>query len=212
MPRFRRTGRCDVSAGYGRGRRFEPGAVLAQFKGSVFLSTRIFTERTYGAEGLNACMQRLEPADRQLLEGVGAVGWYPVEPILRFHHALEAEFGSPSYFRVCEQAGRFSAEWAFNSILKTFLRFKSPKWLMDKAGAVWDRHHDSGRWEVGPKKSDAIWGRLHDFEVQDPAFCARLRGWLQGAVEMTGGRDVRVLEPRCKCQGAPYCQFEASWR
>jgi hypothetical protein len=185
---------------------------VAQFKGSVFTSTRIFTEKTYGVEAVERCLAELAPSDRAVLEGISAVGWYPVEPILAYHHALEKLYGEPGRYRVCEQAGRFSAEWALNSILKIFLRFQTPHWLMTKYTAVWERYHDSGRWELGPRQDNAFWGRLYAFEVRDKAFCARLRGWLQGAVQVTGGSDARVVESRCRCDGAPYCQFDVTWR
>jgi hypothetical protein len=185
---------------------------VAQFKGSIFTSTRIFTEKTYGQVGVERCLARLQPADRALLEGISPVGWYPAEPILSFHHALEALYGEPGNHQVCEAAGRYSAEWAFNSILKIFLRFKTPHWLMTKYTSVWERYHDSGNWELGVVNENALWGRLSEYQVCDRCFCARLRGWIQGAVHMTGGQDVRVVESRCRCDGSPYCHFDITWR
>jgi hypothetical protein len=183
---------------------------MAQFKGIIFTSTRIYTDRTFGPEAVERCFARVGAADAAVLQGVSAVGWYPVEPILHYHHALQELYGrnDPS---VCENVGRFSAEWAFNTVLKIFLRFKSPQWLMEKHGSVWTRYHDTGRWELGPSEPKRILGRLHDFEVRDPAFCARLRGWISGAVSMTGGRNVRIAAPACRCDGDEYCEFDIRW-
>jgi hypothetical protein len=48
--------------------------------------------------------------------------------------------------------------------------------------------------------------------VRDPAFCARFRGWLHRAVELTGGRDPDVRESVCACNGEPYCEYSARWK
>jgi hypothetical protein len=198
------------SDGYHQG----PGSeLMAQFKGTIFASARLFTEREFGTDAVERVLQRLEPADADLLRGVTAVGWYPVEPVLRYHHALEQLCGRPgSNFELCERLGTFSAEWAINSILKVFIRFKSPHFLMQKNATLWGRYHDSGRWETPPEEPGRVGGRLYEFAVQDEAFCARLRGWLCGAVKMTGGRDARASEPRCRCRGDEYCEYLVEYR
>jgi hypothetical protein len=186
---------------------------MAQFKGTIFIASQLFTERTFGPDAAERCLRELEPQDRALLQGISAVGWYPVEPILRYHHALQRLHGAADAgFDVCERVGEFSAEWAIKGILKVFVRFKSPHFLMQKNGAVWGRYHDSGRWEMGPEHPHRLSGRLYEFAVRDEAFCARLRGWVRGAVKMTGGRDPQVSEPSCRCHGAEYCEFVVEWR
>ncbi len=187
-------------------------AHVAKFKGTVFTSTRAFTEHKYGPLAVEQCLATLEPADRILLDGITAVGWYPVEPILKYHRALEQLYGKGSGYKVCEEAGRFSAEWSLNSVLKMFLRLRSPHWLIQKHGSVWNRYHDSGRWEASPEKQGSLWGRLSDFEVRDPAFCARLSGWLRGAIEATGGKNVRVVESTCRSRDGEFCQFDCTWK
>jgi hypothetical protein len=99
-----------------------------------------------------------------------------------------------------------------NTVLKVFLRFKSPTWLIDRATRVWDRYHDTGRWTVSSPAPNRIIGELIDHGVRDPAFCARLIGWLHGAIEATGGKDAIVTETACKCRRHPHCTFELTWR
>src|SRR5262245_10529631 len=133
---------------------------MAQFKGTVFISTRIFTERTFGSEAVGRCLASMSASERGVLESVSAVGWYPVEPILRYHHLLEELYGRPGEYAVCEQAGRFSAEWSMNTVLKFLLRFGSPGWLVSKYGAVWNRYHDTGHWDLVPHEDNRLSGKL----------------------------------------------------
>src|SRR5262245_65886800 len=87
---------------------------MAQFKGSVFESTRVFTEAEFGPGSFARVLGELSEPDRQLLSGISVLGWYPVEPILRYHHALDSIFGNGD-FSVCMRAGHFSAGWVSNT-------------------------------------------------------------------------------------------------
>lgn len=183
---------------------------MAKFKGSVFVSTRMFTEHEFGVGANERVLCELSAADRDLLAGVQVLDWVAVEPVLRYHHALDRVFGGGN-LSVCTAAGRFSAGWALNNVLKVFVRFRSPLWLVERATSVWGRYHDTGRWQLQTPAPLHISGDLIDFAVKDPAFCARLRGWLQGAVELTGGKNAMVNEPRCVRQGHPHCTFSVTW-
>ena len=143
---------------------------MAQFKGTVFISTKMFLEHKFGPEAAQRCLERTGAKNKAILENVSAMGWCPVEPVLRYHHAMEELYGG-SNFALCEEAGRFGARWALSTVIRVFLRFKSPHWVMEKHASVWDRNHDSGRWEVDTCGTpNSMRGRLYEFQVRDPAF------------------------------------------
>jgi hypothetical protein len=182
----------------------------ARFKGTVFESTRMFTEREFGPTAVERVLAELSEADRAVLTSIQAIGWYPVGPVLRYHRSLDQAFGKGD-LALCVRAGRFSAGWSLNTVLKVFLRFKSPTWLIDRATRVWDRYHDTGRWVVTAPSQNKFIGELHEFAVRDEGFCARLRGWLAGAVELTGGMNATVIETKCACRGQDRCVFTVTW-
>ena len=183
---------------------------MASFKGTVFESTRMFTEREFGFDAVERVLAELPEGDRAILKDVQAIGWYPVEPVLRYHRVLDRLYGKGD-LAVCVRAGRFSAGWSLNTVLKVFVRFRTPSWLVDRATRVWDRYHDTGRWTVTAPLPNKFVGDLYEFAVKDEAFCARLRGWLAGAVELTGGKNAVVTETKCACRGQDHCVFAASW-
>jgi hypothetical protein len=184
---------------------------MANFKGTVFESVKMFTEQKFGSEAHGRVLAALTSEDQAALADVNVVGWYPVGPILRYHHALDRLFGVGD-LALCEQAGRFSAGWSMNHVLKMFLRFRSPTWLVERSTSVWGRYHDTGRWEISGVEEERMQGSLFDFAVRDPAFCARLRGWLAGAAALTGGQNANVVETQCVNKGARYCSFATTWR
>ncbi len=185
--------------------------MAAHFKGTVFESARLFTERQFGPDAVDRVLSSLSDEDRQVLAAVSTISWCPVEPVLRYHHAMDRLCGTGD-LSTCFQAGRFSASWAMSTVLKLFLRFRSPVWLIERATSVWGRYHDTGRWEIHASGDRRMQGTLHDFAVRDPAFCARLRGWLLGAVEITGGKRATVSESRCVCRGHDACTFAVVWQ
>jgi hypothetical protein len=184
---------------------------MAKFKGSVYESTRAFVQHEFGADGVERVLARLCAEDRQVLHAATAIAWIPVEPVLHFHQAIESEFGKGD-LSVCVRAGQFSAGWSMNSILKMFVRLRSPHWLVDKAASVWSRYHDTGHWELFGPEPHRVGGKLIAFEVLDPHFCARLRGWLQGAVELTGGKGALTTELRCRSRGHEHCAYSVSFQ
>ncbi|HET6335359.1 MAG TPA: hypothetical protein VFG30_19170 [Polyangiales bacterium] len=184
---------------------------MAKFKGTVFESTRMFTVQTFGEDAVERVLAELDPSERDLLRDVQAISWYPVEPILHYMHALDRVYGQGD-LGVCIKAGHYSAGWSMNTVLKVFLRFRSPVWLVDRATSVWNRYHDTGKWHVQTLTSERMLGELRDFAVRDPAFCARLCGWLQGAIELTGGDRATVTEVRCMNRNDDHCAFALEWK
>jgi hypothetical protein len=170
----------------------------------------MFCEKELEEGSVSRILAELSAEHARQLREVSVMAWCPVEPVLAFHHAMDRIYGSGD-LSVCVRAGQFSAGWALNTVLKIFLRLRSPQWLVERAASVWGRYHDSGEWEFEATPSGRIVGHLHRFEVRDVAFCARLRGWLSGAIELTGGKQPHVTEPRCVCRGHDRCSFTASW-
>ena len=184
---------------------------MAKFKGTVFESTRMFTAEKFGPEAVERVLAELDPSESAILRDVHTISWYPVEPVLHYMHALDRIFGTGD-LELCTRAGYYSAGWSMNTVLKMFLRFRSPIWLVDRATSVWNRYHDTGVWKVQELESGRMLGELRQFAVRDPAFCARLCGWLQGAIELTGGENAKVSEVRCACRNDDHCAFTLEWK
>ena len=46
----------------------------------------------------------------------------------------------------------------------------------------------------------------------EPAGCARVSGWLERMGELTGAKNVRVVQTQCYAKGAPHCQWTIDWQ
>ena len=184
---------------------------MALSKGTLYASVRLFTERRFGRDAVDKLLAQLSKEDQELLASIVPVGWYPLEPILRYHRALDKMFGKGD-LSLCHEVGRFSAEWQLTSFHKMLLRFKTPDWFFQKGFTVWRQYHDTGRWELMTTSPHALTARLFEFAVVDAAFCKRELGWFQRAAELTGGLNVVVEEHACRSRGDPYCEYAGTWK
>jgi predicted hydrocarbon binding protein len=184
---------------------------VGEAKGTIYLSVAKFAVERFGEESVERVLGEMTEADRLALSDVLAVGWYPLEPVIEFHRALDRLYGAGDLALVYE-VGKYSAEWQLNAFHKFVLQFASPHWMVSKAGQLWNRYHKTGTWEVEQPADQRVVGRLRGFDVSDPCFCMRERGWFTRAVELTGGRDVHVEEPRCTSRGDAFCEYVGTWR
>jgi hypothetical protein len=180
-------------------------------KGTLYTSVKLFAERRFGPDAVEQTLHEMSAEDRDVLAAMVPVGWYPLEPMLRFHRVLDRLFGRGD-LALCTEIGRFSAEWQLNLFHKLVLKFKSPQWMVQKAGLMWKHYHDTGRWEVEQPDAHSVMGRLQGFGVVDEVHCLRLHGWFTRAIELTGGKDVRIHEPSCRNRGDRFCEYVGSWR
>ena len=109
---------------------------MALSKGTLYASVRLFTERRFGRDAVDKLLAQLTKEDQDLLSSIVPVGWYPLEPIMRFHRVLDKTFGKGD-LSLCHEVGRFSAEWQLTSFHKMLLRFKTPDWFFQKGFTVW---------------------------------------------------------------------------
>jgi hypothetical protein len=183
---------------------------MALSKGSIYASVRLFVEQKYGTGVLEECLAEMPPEDRALLESIVPVGWYPLEPVLELHRVIDRKLGKGD-LALCREMGTFSSQWQMTVFHRLYLRFKTPHWLIQKAGTMWSNYHDTGYWEVEETGPNAVVARLNGFAVADEAFCARFHGWLLGIGSLTGVTKADITEPHCRARGGRYCEYVCAW-
>ena len=96
-------------------------------------------------------------------------------------------------------------------IYRIFLLVLTPAGLMRKASRFWSTIHSHGELVVESQASHSAHVILKEFP-SEPAHCARLAGWFEGAGELTGAKDVEVVHDTCIARGAPECSWQITWR
>jgi len=175
--------------------------------GASVLSFQVFLRKAYDETLYDRTLDRLSTEDATPLRGIVLpVNWYPTESYVRALHAASELSGDAEFF---ERFGAFAADFQINAFRRVILRFASPLFFLDRAGRLWARSHDTGRWEVegGNKR---VRGTLREFAVVDADYCRVLVAWIHRASELTGTRG-QTVHPACRARGDEACVFEGAW-
>ena len=93
---------------------------------------------------------------------------------------------------------------------RPIIRLASPGFFIDKAMKLWRLYHSHGSWEI-VRNQQLVRAALIDHPEHHPAFCAAFLGWIEGALSLTGARDIESSEIRCATRGARCCSYEVKW-
>ena len=180
-------------------------------KGSVFLSRLAFLRERGGDPLVARVLATLPPDDRETLSGIVLPStWYPFDMNERLDAAIASALGGgDDIFRLL---GRQSALHNLSASHRNFIRAHDPHGLFRQTASIYRVYYDSGSRtyeKLGPKKVALRTVESKSFSRAD---CLTIVGWLEQAVEMCGGVDVRATEPRCRARGDSLCEYVVEWR
>jgi uncharacterized protein (TIGR02265 family) len=187
------------------------GAV-ARIKGSVLITRLNLLRKHGGAERLQQVLQRLPAADRKVLEGVILpISWYSMELNLRLDAAMADVLSPSDRVRAFIDMGRASAEENLNGPHHVFIRKGDPHFLLSHAPEIYRLYYAVGTRSY--EKIGARTGVLRTVGADNATAedCLTIIGWYQRAIEMSGGRDVRVEHTKCRARGSGHCEYHCSW-
>lgn len=181
---------------------------MARIAGSSVLALRTYLEVRHGEGAFAHALGHLTGDEARAFRSIILpVNWYPVHAFVDVLHAARATWGDEDLY---DRYGAFAAEYEIATFQRWLLRFTTPAFLMDRAGRLWHRFHDSGEWDV-EGGGNRLRGTLRSFAVVDTGYCRVLAAWIKRAGEMTGVRG-EVQHPTCRARGADAEVFEGWWR
>lgn len=158
-------------------------------------------------------IDRLPEADREVLRGILLpTGWYSRELFARL--AVEAaNVLSPACPEdAFTEMGHFSANVNFGpgGARRAFIHGGDPHYVL----AALPRFH-TAVYNTGMRTYQSAGERAAIIRHEDTArgfpHCRWTTGFLRGIVELSGGKDVRAVETRCRYSGAPSCEYRVDW-
>jgi hypothetical protein len=178
-------------------------------KGINLATVQTFVCERHGEESWSRVLARLSREDRETMLGFVMVGWYPTGLMLRLADAAAAELDGPGN-DLRQAMGRHGAEHQLGVIHRLFLRAAaSPGYVLEKAGNLWDRFHDTGTWVV---EREGTWARgtLRGFVI-DAGYCRGLTAYIGRMFELVGAREVHVEHSLCRAREDDVCVWEGHW-
>ncbi len=188
-------------------------ASSARIKGSVLITRLNLVRKHGGPERLAKVLGRLAPPDRKVLEGIILpISWYPLELNLRLDAAIADVLSPADRTKAFIEMGRASAEENLAGPHHVFLRQGDPHFLLSHAPEIYRLYYAVGSrtYEKAGERGAVL--RTVDAQSVTEEDCLTIVGWHQRAIELSGGRDVRVSHPTCRARGGPHCEYLCTWK
>jgi predicted hydrocarbon binding protein len=181
---------------------------MDKVKGGKISSKLAFVREVYGQEMLAKLIDSFPPQDQLQLKIVLETKWYSLDLYEQVILAVCKIAGNGDQ-AVYAQMGRHSAELAFNGAYRAF-RAKNPVDLSRRFVLMHKLRNDPAETEVSVEEGRCI------VKVTKPRstveICRVSKAFWERSVELAGGRNVEVREPRCMGRGDLACLFEISWK
>jgi predicted hydrocarbon binding protein len=183
---------------------------MANIRGSALIPRVAWLKQRH-AETWPKIVEAVQPATREMLEMHPiATGWYPFDQFVDLLSVADRVAGTGD-LELVRALGHHAATANLNTILRVFIRFGSPGYILNKAAKVWSMYHDTGRGVTEPLGDNALAFSVYEHGAPHKVLCVTLVGWTRAYVEAAGGKSVKVHETRCRLSGGDCCRFEAMW-
>jgi len=183
-----------------------------QIKGNVLIARLRYVVGRGGQAALDKVLERLPDSDRQLLRGLLLpVAWYPLAVNVRLDEAIGAVLAPGDRNQIFRDMGRASTESNLKGVQRHLVKVGDPHYLLSREPDLLRLYHDVGRGtyeKVGDKEAVV---RNLDLASVTLAGCLTTVGWHERAIELCGGKNVRVTETVCVARGGPYCEYRCVW-
>jgi uncharacterized protein (TIGR02265 family) len=181
-------------------------------KGIILLSRKAFVEMTWGKEAWERVLRRLSDADQEMLRGlIVSAGWYPFELNLRLDRAIAAAFAPGDPQKIFLDMGRGSASVNLTGAHASYVKRGQPHDLLAMSPRIYSSYYDKGRRTYEKTGPTSAVLRTFDAENVTHEDCLTVVGWHERAIELCGGRRVKVQETQCRTNGAPHCEYHCQW-
>jgi hypothetical protein len=184
---------------------------VVNVKGSALTSRILWVQLEHGDGGFKRLLAQVSPELRQSLEmGVIKARWYPFEQFIELNLVLDRLFGSGDG-KLIKVLGRYGADANLKTIYRLFYKVGTVHWILGRAVRLWSAHYDQGFLEVATRGPKAAILRVRSFPTPHPVHCAAVEGWAERSIELSGGKQPKMAETKCRNRGDEVCQYEATW-
>lgn len=182
-------------------------------KGTL-IAARLRFLRSRGAEMTERVLARMSAEDQAALRGmVLPSSWYSADLLQRLETAAAAVVANGDPKALFVEMGRYTAQTNLGptGVQRAYLRHGDPHFLLSHVPRMYVTQHTDGHrtYEKAGEKAAVI--RSFDAESVRREDCLTTTGWMGRAIEVSGGREVRVEEKLCRSKGAPHCEFHCTW-
>lgn len=184
------------------------GGKTMQVKGTSLIATEKFIKHRFGSEGFERFLQALPQPSKELFSStVLSPNWYhiedafyrPMETVCRLFYEGKA--------RGARDMGRFSALDSLKGVYKVFARIASVDFVLKKTANIFVTYYRPGMMEVAERGDRRIILRMSGIGLPHVLLEERICGYLEGALEVCGESEGRVMVAKSMASGDECTDF-----
>jgi len=184
----------------------------SRIKGHILLSRIQYVREVAGEAKFMEVLASLPAEDRAALSGmILPVTWYPLDLNLRLDAAIAAVLSPNDRSRVFLEMGRASAEKNLKGVHRAYVREGDPHFLLASTPLIYAAYYAVGKRTYEKTGEKAAVLRTTGAEIVSATDCLTVIGWHQRAIELCGGKEVKVEEVQCRARGAAACEYRCEW-
>lgn len=168
-----------------------------------------FVRERGGDAAVARVLARLSEEDRKTCSHILTGAWYPFALSARLDEAIAAEMELGEQIFVL--MGEKSALHNLSGAHRVFATDRGPHDLLRRTPQIYQAYYDTGRREYEKTSDKKAVLRTYGSETFSKHDCLTVVGWHRKAIEMCGGRNVRVHETKCRARGADVCEYVCEW-
>jgi hypothetical protein len=182
-------------------------------KGTAVMTVPMFIKEKFGDAGLKRWMDVLTPEARAVYSRpVLATEWFPLKSIFAEPTKKLCELFYSGATQGAWELGRFSADHGLKGIYKLFVKFGSAEFIISKASTILPTFYKPSSMDAKQYDKNSGQVRITSFPEPDVFVEARICGWMQQALSISGVKDVTVTTVTSMTKGAPISEFRVTWK
>ncbi len=181
-------------------------------KGTAIVAIPEFIVKKFGKKGLDRWLAAINEKARKVYEGHILVGnWYPVTEIMHEPTQKMCDLFYRGDVKGAREGGRYSAELALKGVYRIFVRLGSPEFLIRRASNAFTSYYQPSEIKVVAQEDKMAIIHITKFPEASYLVENRIAGWIEGALEISGCKNVNIQIPQSLAKGAPYTEIVGSW-
>lgn len=184
---------------------------MITIKGVNLSSTLNYNRKMFGDELQNKLIASLSPEDQAILnKTILDAEWYPLDPFVRYLDVLTKDVlkGSGDSLQKGTEA---VIEMQFTGIYKALLMLGSPEAFVERINTITSRYYQGINIKTEMLGKNRFKATYEGFETKHRFYEYTILGWWKKALEMLGGKNVRVELLTSLGANKGFFELTASW-
>ena len=185
---------------------------VMEVKGAVLMSLKAQIPKKHGRAEYERWLGKLDPEVARIFRiNVSASGWYSLQEYL----VRPTEIYCDMFYNGDEQGswelGKMSAEYSLHGMYKLFMQLGSVSFILNRAMKILPTFYKPSALRVIEASGTSCIIRITEFPELNKLMEFRIAGWMEGALNIHGCRNVKIDIPASMPDGQNYTEFHITW-